>query len=163
MEDPQPAAFASGDSTGGHSAGGSRAAAVATRIAYAAVFALNVQCAIQFVLWPEAYAPQFELAGVAGAAAVRGLGVAFLMWNATYPAVIANPRRFRALAVVVLVQQAIGLVGESWIWASLPAGHDALAASIGRFVVFDGAGLVLMTAAFGWLALTTRKRPRAVR
>lgn len=30
----------------------------------------------------------------AGAAAVQGLGVAFLMWNATYPAVIVSPRAF---------------------------------------------------------------------
>ena len=151
MEDPQSAAPAAGAL-----AGRSRAAANVARIAYAAVFVLNVQCALQFVLWPEVYAPQFELGGVAGAAAVRGLGVAFLMWNATYPAVIANPRRFHALAVVVLVQQAIGLVGESWMGASLPAGHDALAASIGRFVAFDGAGLVLMAAALGWLTWTER-------
>ena len=96
-----------------------------------------------------------------GAAAVRGLGVAFLMWNATYPAVIANPRRFRALYAVVLVQQAVGLAGESWILLSLPAGHAALAASIVRFIAFDAVGLVLMAAAFAWLALADRHaRPR---
>ena len=133
-----------------------RAAGLAARIAVALVFALNVQCAVSFVLWPGAYAGGFELEGVPGAAAVRGLGVAFLMWNATYPAVIANPRRFRALYAVVLAQQAVGLAGESWILLSLPAGHAALAASIVRFIAFDAAGLVLMAAAFAWLALADR-------
>ena len=138
-----------------------RVAGLAARIAVALVFALNVQCAVSFVLWPGAYAGGFELEGVPGAAAVRGLGVAFLMWNATYPAVIANPRRFRALYAVVLAQQAVGLAGESWILLSLPAGHAALAASIVRFIAFDAAGLVLMAAAFAWLALADRHaRPR---
>lgn len=134
-----------------------RRAAWIARIAFLAVFVVNVQCAVQFVLWPEAYAGGFELAGVPGAAAVRGIGVAFLMWNATYPAVIASPLRFRALAVVVLVQQAVGLIGETWIRLSLPAGHEVLAASIDRFVAFDAAGLVLMAAAFAWLTLAARK------
>ena len=133
-----------------------RAAGLAARVAVALVFALNVQCAVSFVLWPGAYAGGFELEGVPGAAAVRGLGVAFLMWNATYPAVIANPRRFRALYAVVLAQQAVGLAGESWILLSLPAGHATLAASIERFIAFDAAGLVLMAAAFAWLALADR-------
>lgn len=133
-----------------------RAAGLAARVAVALVFALNVQCAVSFVLWPGAYAGGFELEGVPGAAAVRGLGVAFLMWNATYPAVIANPRRFRALYAVVLAQQAVGLAGESWILLSLSAGHAALAASIVRFIAFDAAGLVLMAAAFAWLALADR-------
>ena len=139
---------------------GQRAAGIAARVAVALVFALNVQCAVSFVLWPEAFVGGFELEGVPGAAAVRGLGVAFLMWNATYPAVIASPRRFRALFVVVLVQQAVGLAGESWILLSLPAGHAVLAAAIIRFIVFDAAGLVLMTAAFAWLALADRRARR---
>lgn len=131
--------------------------AIAARIAVAVVFLLNVQCALQFVLWPAAFAGAYELSGVAGEAAVRGLGVAFLMWNTTYPAVIASPRRFRALYVVVLAQQVIGLAGESAILLGLPAGHDVLAASILRFVAFDAAGLVLMAAAFVWLAVITRR------
>lgn len=135
-----------------------RAAGIATRIAVALVFAINVQCAVSFVLWPESYAGGFELSGVPGAAAVQGLGVAFLMWNATYPAVIANPRRFRALYVVVLVQQIVGLVGETWIRLSLPAGHATLAAGIERFIAFDAIGLVLMAAAFAWLALASRRK-----
>ena len=112
-----------------------RRAAWLARAAFLLVFAINVQCAASFVLWPDAYAPSFEVAGVPGAAAVQGLGIAFLMWNATYPAVIASPLRFRAVAVIVLVQQAIGLAGESWLRFGLPAGHAALSASIERLRV----------------------------
>lgn len=137
-----------------------RRAAMLARAAYALVFAINVQCAVLFVLWPDAYAPSYELSGVAGAAAVQGMGIAFLMWNATYPAVIANPARFRALAVVVLAQQAIGLAGESWLRWGLPAGHVALSASIERFILFDAAGLVLMGAAFAWLSWVERREAR---
>ncbi|MBC2887778.1 hypothetical protein [Gordonibacter massiliensis (ex Traore et al. 2017)] len=138
-----------------------KAAGVAARVAVALVFAINVQCAVSFVLRPEAYAGGFELAGVPGAAAVRGLGVAFLMWNATYPAVIANPRRFRSLYAVVLAQQCVGLIGEAWIHCSLPAGHAALSASIERFIAFDAAGLALMAAAFVWMLLVDRRCARS--
>lgn len=134
-----------------------RRAAMLTRLAFALVFAINVQCAVSFVLWPDAFAPSFEVTGIPGAAAVQGLGIAFLMWNATYPVVIANPLRFRAVAIIVLVQQAIGLVGESWLRLGLPDGHAALTASIDRFVAFDGAGFVLMTAAFCWLLWVERQ------
>ncbi len=96
-----------------------------------------------------------------GAAAVQGLGVAFLMWNATYPAVIVSPRRFRALGVVVIVQQFVGLVGETWILATLPAGHALLSASIERFIAFDALGLVLMAVSFGWLAASDRRFGKA--
>lgn len=129
-----------------------RAATWFARAAVALVFAVNVQCALSFVLWPGAYAGGFELSGMAGDAAVRGMGVAFLMWNATYPLVIVRPQRHRALFGVVLAQQAIGLAGEGFIRATLPAGHAALAASIDRFIAFDAFGLILMLAAFVWLA-----------
>lgn len=133
-----------------------RAAAVLVRIAFAIVFVVNVQCAASFVLQPDAYAPAYELSGTSGAVAVQGLGIAFLMWNVTYPAVIANPRRFRALGAVVLAQQAIGLAGESWIRLFLPDGHAVLAASIERFIAFDAFGLALMAATFAWMLWTQR-------
>lgn len=71
-----------------------------------------------------------------------------------------QPLRFRAVAVIVLVQQAIGLAGESWLRFGLPAGHAALSASIERFILFDAAGLVLMAAAFGWLLWVKRATPQ---
>ena len=114
------------------------------RIAFALVFIINVQCALQFVIWPQSFMGAYELSGAAGAAAVQGIGVAFLMWNATYPAFIAKPDRFKVLGWVIVAQQAIGLIGESLILATLAAGHDLLAASILRFIAFDAAGLVIM-------------------
>lgn len=137
---------------------GTGAAGIVARIAFALVFALNVQCALSFALWPDAYASQFELYGAPGIAAVQGLGIAFLMWNATYPAVIASPLRFHALTVVVLVQQAIGLVGELWIRISLPTGHELLASSIDRFIVFDAVGLAVMATSFIWLVRAERRQ-----
>lgn len=129
----------------------------ALRIAFALVFLMNAQCALQFAFIPGEFAAAYELSGVAGEAAVRGLGIAFLMWNATYPPFIVAPRRFRVLGWVILAQQAIGLVGEAALLLALPAGHDALVASITRFVAFDAAGLVVMGLA--WAAwLRNRKR-----
>ena len=124
----------------------------AVRIAFALVFAVNVQCALQFALTPGDFAGAYELSGVAGEAAVRGLGIAFLMWNATYPAFILAPRRFPVLGWVIIAQQAIGLVGETALLLTLPAGHDLLAASVTRFIAFDAAGLVIMLAALVALA-----------
>lgn len=121
------------------------------RIAVGAVFAVNVQAALAFITDPARYAPGFELAGVAGETAVRGLGVAFLMWNATYPLVIWRPRRYRTLFGVVLAQQTIGVLGESWIRATLPAGHATLASGVERFIVFDTIGLAVMLATFAIL------------
>ena len=133
-----------------------KAATWFARIAFAVVFAINVQCALQFAFAPGAFAGAYELEGVAGEAAVRGIGIAFLMWNATYPAFIVSPRRFRVLGWVILAQQAIGLVGETLLLFQLPAGHEVLAASVVRFIAFDGIGLVIMAAAFAVLLIHER-------
>jgi len=127
------------------------------RIAVGVVFIVNVQCALGFVVDPGAYAAAYELAGVPGEVAVRGLGVAFLMWNVTYPLVIWRPQAHRTLFGVVLVQQLVGLVGESAIALMLPAGHAVLADGIGRFIAFDAFGLVLMGIAFALLVWRTRR------
>jgi hypothetical protein len=136
---------------------GVRAAIWACRAAFALVFAVNVHCALSFAVDPASYTGGFELTGVAGEAATRGMGVAFLMWNCTYPLVIWRPARHRALAGVVLAQQVVGLAGETAILAGLPADHAALAGGIMRFVAFDGFGLIVMAAAFAWLLLAERR------
>lgn len=123
------------------------------RLCFAFVFVVNVQCALGFALTPEAYMGAYELAGVPGRVAAQGIGIAFLMWNCTYPLVIWKPRRHTTLAAVVLAQQAVGLIGESLIRATLPAGHELLASSIDLFITFDGAGLVLMGASFAFLLI----------
>ena len=141
----------------------SRTLAIATwavRVCFAFVFAVNVQCALGFALTPEAYMGAYELAGVPGRVAAQGIGVAFLMWNCTYPPVIASPSRFFPLAAVVLVQQVVGLVGETVILTQLPAGYETLAASVVRFIGFDAFGLVIMGLAFAWMAAMRKKDAR---
>lgn len=128
------------------------------RIAFALVFAINVQCALSFIAWPEAYLSAYELQGVSGMAAVQGTGVAFLMWNVTYPLVIIDPRKYWIVAYIVLIQQFVGLVGESYILWTLPAGHEVLGASIERFIAFDATGFVLMVLA---MVLVKVKKPSA--
>ena len=127
------------------------------RLSVGLVFFLNVTCALQFVIWPSRYAGAFELEGVAGRTMVRGMGVLFLMWIATYPPVLWRPDTQRALFAVVLIQQAIGLAGETCLLAGLPAGHTQLRATGLRFILFDGAGLLLMSVAFGVLMACRRR------
>ena len=118
------------------------------RALIALVFAINVQCALQFILWPGAYTGAYQVEGASAEAMVRTVGICFLMWNATYPPVIARPDRYRVLFGVVIAQQTIGLVGESLLLTTLQPGLEVLAGSIMRFVAFDAAGLVLLAIAF---------------
>ena len=126
------------------------AAAIAVRICFCVVFLLNIQCALGFAL-----------EGPAGLAAIRGIGVAFLMWNATYPVFIVAPRKFKVLGWVVIVQQVVGLVGESFILVSIASmsGMELLRSSILRFIIFDGAGLVIMVISFIVLLKTRTSEP----
>jgi len=118
------------------------------------VFIANLTAAVPFVLHPGRYAPGFEMSGVPGDVFVRSLGILFLMWNAGYPPAIYAPHRQRTLLLVLIAMQIIGLLGESWMALTLPAGHDALLRSGLRFILFDGAGLVFLLAAM----LLTRKQ-----
>ncbi len=123
------------------------------------VFLMNVSCALAFLLQPDTYSPGFEVAGVPGRVYVQGLGILFLMWNATYPLVLFHPIRYRALFVVVLVQQAIGFTGETWLWLTLPSGHSPLQTTGLRFMLFDGVGLIAMGGAY-WLLKRHMTRSR---
>jgi len=127
------------------------------RILVTAVFIMNVQSALAFIVRPGAYASGFELSGTVGLYLVRAIGILFLMWNATYPPVILWPGRYRVLFGVVVVQQVIGLAGESWLLSSLDPGHQTLAATAARFVFFDTLGLIALAAAF----LLTRQGSRS--
>ena len=118
------------------------------RLIVGTVFVLNVTCALAFLSRPHRYAPGFEITGVPARVLVQSVGVLFLMWNATYPPVILRPRRQRTLFAIVLVQQAIGLIGEIWLLMTLPPGHAALERTALRFVAFDGAGLLAMAVAY---------------
>ena len=114
----------------------------------AIVTAWNLQAALVFILWPERSAPGFELSGLPGAAALRGTGILFLMWNVPYLVALWHPRKYRLALGIALAMQLIGLVGESWILFTLPAGHSLMHNSITRFIAFDACGFVLLLGAF---------------
>ena len=126
----------------------SRSRIWSARVLVAAVFIINVQCALQFLIWPSDYTLAYQLEGPAAEAIVRSFGICFLMWNATFPPVIVKPERFRVLFMVVIAQQIIGFIGESLLLVSLGPGLEQLAASVTRFAAFDGTGLVLLVIAF---------------
>jgi hypothetical protein len=112
-----------------------------------AVFAWNVQCALVFLAAPGAYTAGFELSGTAGEAAVRGMGILFLMWNVPYALALWHPQKHRMALFEAVAMQAIGVAGESLLLAGLPAGAAILRDSVSRFITFDAAGLALLLAA----------------
>ena len=126
------------------------------RLLIAAVIAWNLQAAFSFLMDPDAYAPAFELGGTAGAAALRGMAVLFVMWNVPYLVACFQPRRRRLSLWEALVMQIVGVLGETFILFGLPAGHILLAGSLIRFIAFDAAGLPALGA-----ALFLTRSPRA--
>jgi len=131
------------------------------RLLIAIVTGWNLQVALVFILWPERFIHGFELTGVPGAAAVRGTGILFVMWNVPYLIALWNPRKYRLVLGIAIVMQLVGLVGESFILFTLPDGHALLSESITRFIAFDGSGLVLLAIAF-WI-INRRAESRQVR
>ena len=121
------------------------------------VIAWNLQAAWIFLAWPGAFTPGFELSGLAGEAAVRGIAVLFVMWNVPYVVAAWHPLRQLVSFKEAILMQFIGLLGETGIFLSLPAEHFSLQASILRFIAFDGAGLVLLLIAFR-LALSEKPK-----
>lgn len=112
------------------------------------VLAWNIQAALVFIISPASFVRAYELSGIPGEAAVRGFGILFLMWNVPYLYAVLDPVRFRLGLVFALWMQFIGLIGESYIYFTLSADHANLRASILRFILFDGAGLLLLALAF---------------
>jgi hypothetical protein len=128
----------------------SRVALSAARAVVALVCFWNLTAAVPFVLRPSAYLHSFEVAGggIGAEALVRGLGVLFLMWQVPFLPVIWHPGRHRNCHICVLGMQFVGLLGESIMLFTLPAGHAPLRATGWRFVFFDGTGLLLMGFAY---------------
>jgi hypothetical protein len=117
------------------------------RLLIAIVVAWNLECAVVFMLNPGVFAPGFELSGIPGLAAVRGFAVLFVMWNIPYLVALWQPRRHRLSLWEALAMQSVGVIGESLILFSIPAGHAVLQASLLRFIVFDAAGVALLIGA----------------
>jgi len=126
------------------------------RILIAIVTVWNLQAALVFILWPGRFAPGFELSGIPGSAAVRGTGILFVMWNVPYLVALWHPRKYRLVLGIAVTMQLVGLVGETMLLLTLPDGHPLLHASILRFILFDGSGLLLLLGAF-WLVLRDTK------
>ena len=112
------------------------------------VFGVNLYCIVSFIFTPERFIHTYELSGVPGTVAIQGIGIAFLMWNVTYPLVIVRPDKYRVLYVLVMIQQVVGLMGETFILLTLPAGHDILWSNLLRFILFDAFGLLLLLIGF---------------
>lgn len=122
---------------------------ILVRILYFAVFVSNMICIVAFIADPASYVYSYELkAATGGVAAIEGFGVAFAMWNTTYPFFIVRPRKNKTLGLVIIAQQVVGLVGELYIKSGLPAESTILSESIMRFVWFDAGGLVLLIAGY---------------
>jgi len=63
------------------------------RFLIAAVIGWNLQVAYVFLLFPERFLSGFELSGLPGEAAMRGMAVLFMMWNVPYLVAFWNPRK----------------------------------------------------------------------
>lgn len=128
------------------------------RLAIGLVAGWNLECAFFFLISPQQAAPAFELSGVSGEAAVRGVGILFLMWNVPYLVAFYHPLRHRLSLWEALGMQGLGLVGETWLLTDLPDGHLLLRAALQRFILFDAAGfLALMLAC--WLVFRAGAEP----
>ncbi len=130
-----------------------------SRILIAAVTVMNVQAAFQFMLTPQNYAYGFEMTGAAGEAMLRGMGVLFLMWNIPYMFAAYHPVRHFISVVEAVIMQFIGVTGETLILLGMPEGHPLIEASVKRFIIFDGSGLVFLAVAL-LLVLSTRVRSK---
>jgi hypothetical protein len=130
----------------------------AARLLIAVVTGWNLECALVFLRQPEAYVGGFELGGVPGAAALRGLAILFIMWNVPYLVALWQPRRQRVSLWEALAMQTIGVLGEGTLLLTLPAGHALLRASLIRFTAFDAAGVLLLA---GALLLAGRQDSRS--
>jgi len=125
-----------------------------SRLLTGIVTAWNVQAGIVFILWPETFVNAYELAGIPGEAAVRGSGILFLMWNVPYLYAVVDPIRYKLGLIFAILMQSIGLIGESYIVSNLPVEYPVLRASIMRFILFDGVGLLILFAA--WILIKNR-------
>ncbi len=105
---------------------------------------INLMAAFEFMLQPEVYAPTFELSGESGAAIIQGVGLLFLMWNIPYLFALYHPMKHFVSLIESVIMQAIGVIGESVLLLVLPGEHPQIQASVERFIIFDGGGLVLL-------------------
>jgi len=114
------------------------------RFFIATVLVWNLMCALEFILRPALYVGSYELACEVGRAVIIGFGILFLMWQVPYFFALINPVKFKTSLFQAILMQAIGAIGESWLLGTLSPERAVLRRSMTRFVIFDGAGLVLL-------------------
>lgn len=116
----------------------------------------NIQCALVFIFKPVNFISSFNLSGVVGATVVRSIGLLFLMWNIPYLFALIHPIRWQICLWVAVIQQFLGVAGETWIRSLIPL-EPVLRSTIFRFIIFDAAGLFLLMAALVIINIQTRK------
>jgi len=119
---------------------------------------LNLQCALVFLWHPEDYMAGFGLGGAAGMGMLRGLGLLFVMWNVPYVFACVHPIKYRISLIEALIMQAIGLLGETLILLYGNYQNTLIQATIKRFILFDGMGLLLLLLAFALTRSTEKKK-----
>ncbi len=120
----------------------------AARVLIGIVVFWNLLAAFQFLIHPGMYAPGFELEGTAGAAIIQGMGLLFVMWNIPYLFALWNPIRNRLSLMEAVIMQIIGAAGETVLLATLPGNHPVIHDTVIRFILFDGAGVLLLMIAW---------------
>ncbi len=130
------------------------------RILILIVMVWNLQAAVLFIAAPERFLLAFELSGIPGKTAIRGVGVLFLMWQVPYAFALASPVRNRLSLIEALIMQTVGFLGEGLLVCFLPPSHDVIQSSLMRFIIFDGAGILLLLFA---LILVARGKMRDTR
>ena len=121
--------------------------AIVPRVLIGLVTFFNLDAAFSFLFNPKGYSAGFELSGSAGDAVIQGMGLLFLMWNIPYLVALINPFRYRVSLIEAVIMQAVGVVGETILLLNLKGQHPLIQASVIRFILFDGSGLILLAAA----------------
>ncbi len=117
----------------------------------------NLESAIAFLIHPDVYTSSYELSGIPGDAAIRGFAILFCMWNVPYLFAFWHPIKYHISLWESVLMQATGLLGESWLVSQIPTEFGLLRNSIFRFIIFDGAGLLLLLIALS-LMISLRKK-----
>lgn len=104
----------------------------------------NFQCAFRFYFSPYGFVSSFDLPVDSGPMVIRSLGLLFAMWTVPYGFAILRPIQWRVCLWAAVIQQALGVIGESWLLTTIPTDLVQTHSSIIRFIWFDAAGLVLL-------------------
>lgn len=104
----------------------------------------NLLAAFQFIINPQRYIESFQVEGIPGQTAIIGFGILFLMWQVPYIFAFIHPIRFKNSLWQALIMQTIGVLGESVLLTTIPGSYHILRDSILRFILFDGAGFLIL-------------------